>query len=584
LRLAERIRFYPINMALIEELVKKGILEKEKAASLEEEMKTSGKKEEELILEKGIVSEDFLFDLKSGYLKIPFKKIRPEDVSLEILEQIPEETASFYQMVPLAKKENVLEIGMVYPEDLSAQEALSFLARRGEFSYQVFLITETNFKNILNQYKTPKREVGKALEELEAELKVEKFPKLAEIGRLVEEAPISKVVAVILRYGVEGEASDIHIEPLEDKLRVRFRTLGVLHSSIFLPIKLLSAIVSRIKILANLRIDETRIPQDGRFSTRVQDRDIDFRVSTFPTILGEKVAIRVLDPRVGLKKFEELGLSGRNFEVVKTATEKPYGMILSVGPTGCGKTTTLYAILQILNKEGVNIVTLEDPVEYFIEGINQSQVRPEISYDFSRGLRQIVRQDPDIIMVGEIRDQETAALATHAALTGHIVLSTLHTNNALGVIPRLIDLGVQPFLLPPALSLAIAQRLVRKLCQNCKKKIKPKREIRDLILKEIDNVPEKVKKEIKIKEPLTIFEPVGCRDCHNTGFSGRIALFEILEMTPQLAEIILKEPSEAKILEEAKRQGMLTMKQDGILKVLDGVTTIEEVIRVAEEK
>jgi len=584
LRLAERIRFYPINMALIEELVKKGILEKEKAASLEEEMKTSGKKEEELILEKGIVSEDFLFDLKSGYLKIPFKKIRPEDVSWEILEQIPEETASFYQMVPLAKKENVLEIGMVYPEDLSAQEALSFLARRGEFSYQVFLITETNFKNILNQYKTPKREVGKALEELEAELKVEKFPKLAEIGRLVEEAPISKVVAVILRYGVEGEASDIHIEPLEDKLRVRFRTLGVLHSSIFLPIKLLSAIVSRIKILANLRIDETRIPQDGRFSTRVQDRDIDFRVSTFPTILGEKVAIRVLDPRVGLKKFEELGLSGRNFEVVKTATEKPYGMILSVGPTGCGKTTTLYAILQILNKEGVNIVTLEDPVEYFIEGINQSQVRPEISYDFSRGLRQIVRQDPDIIMVGEIRDQETAALATHAALTGHIVLSTLHTNNALGVIPRLIDLGVQPFLLPPALSLAIAQRLVRKLCQNCKKKIKPKREIRDLILKEIDNVPEKVKKEIKIKEPLTIFEPVGCRDCHNTGFSGRIALFEILEMTPQLAEIILKEPSEAKILEEAKRQGMLTMKQDGILKVLDGITTIEEVLRVAEEK
>lgn len=584
MRLAERIRFYPINMALIEELVKKGILEKEKAASLEEEMKTSGKKEEELILEKGILPEDFLFELKSGYLKIPFKKIRPEDVSLEILEQIPEETARFYQMVPLAKKENVLEVGMVYPEDLASQEALSFLARRRKFTYQVFLITPTKFRNILNQYKTPKREVGKALEELEAELKTKKVSRLVEIERLVEEAPIAKVVAVILRYGVEGEASDIHIEPLKDKIRVRFRTLGVLHSSILLPIRLLSAIVSRIKILANLRIDETRIPQDGRFSTKVEDRDIDFRISTFPTTLGEKVAIRVLDPRVGLKKFEELGLSGRNFEVVKAAIEKPYGMILSTGPTGCGKTTTLYAILQILNKEGVNIVTLEDPVEYFIEGINQSQIRPEIGYDFSRGLRQIVRQDPDIVMVGEIRDQETAALVTHAALTGHIVLSTLHTNNALGVIARLIDLGVQPFLLSPALSIAIAQRLVRKLCQNCKKKIKPKREIRDLILKEIDNVPEKVKKEIKIKEPLTIFEPVGCRDCHNTGFSGRIALFEILEMTSQLAEIILKEPSEAKILEEAKRQGMLTMKQDGILKVLDGVTTIEEVIRVAEEK
>jgi len=571
-------------MPLIEELVKKGILEKEKAASLEEELKTSGKKEEELILEKGIVSEDFLFELKSGYLKIPFKKIRPEEIPMEILEQIPEETARYYQMVPLAKKENVLEVGMVYPEDLASQEALSFLARRGKFTYQVFLITETNFKNILDKYKTPKREVGKALEELETELKGRKIPRSAEIERMVEEAPISKMVAVILKYGVEGEASDIHIEPLKDKLRVRFRTLGALHPSIFLPIKILPAVISRIKILANLRIDETRIPQDGRFSTRVEDRDIDFRISTFPTTLGEKVAIRVLDPRVGLKKFEELGLSGRNFEVVKAAVEKPYGMILSTGPTGCGKTTTQYAILQILNKEGVNIVTLEDPVEYLIEGINQSQVRPEIGYDFSRGLRQIVRQDPDIIMVGEIRDSETAALTTHAALTGHIVLSTLHTSNVLGVIPRLIDLGVQPFLLPSALSIATAQRLARKLCQNCKRKVKPKKETRDLILKEIDKLPEKVKKEIKIPEPLTIFEPVGCRDCHNTGFSGRIALFEILEMTPQLAEIILKEPSEAKILEEAKRQGMLTMKQDGILKVLDGITTIEEVLRVAEEK
>ena len=571
-------------MPLIEELVKKGILEKEKAASLEEELKTSGKKEEELILEKGIVSEDFLFELKSGYLKIPFKKIRPEEIPMEILEQIPEETARYYQMVPLAKKENVLEVGMVYPEDLASQEALSFLARRGKFTYQVFLITETNFKNILDKYKTPKREVGKALEELETELKGRKIPRSAEIERMVEEAPISKMVAVILKYGVEGDASDIHIEPLKDKLRVRFRTLGALHPSIFLPIKILPAVISRIKILANLRIDETRIPQDGRFSTRVEDRDIDFRISTFPTTLGEKVAIRVLDPRVGLKKFEELGLSGRNFEVVKAAVEKPYGMILSTGPTGCGKTTTQYAILQILNKEGVNIVTLEDPVEYLIEGINQSQVRPEIGYDFSRGLRQIVRQDPDIIMVGEIRDSETAALTTHAALTGHIVLSTLHTSNVLGVIPRLIDLGVQPFLLPSALSIATAQRLARKLCQNCKRKVKPKKETRDLILKEIDKLPEKVKKEIKIPEPLTIFEPVGCRDCHNTGFSGRIALFEILEMTPQLAGIILKEPSEEKILEEAKRQGMLTMKQDGILKVLDGITTIEEVLRVAEEK
>jgi len=571
-------------MALVDELIKKGVLDKEKAAILEKEIKTSGKREEEVILEKDFLAEDVLFEIKSNYLKIPFKKEIPNEISLEVLELIPEETAGFYKMISLSKKENTLEVGMVYPEDLASQEALQFLSRRENFNYQVYLITPSTFKKFFNQYHAPKREVGKALEELETELATKKITRIAEIESLVEEAPISKVVAVILRYGVEGEASDIHIEPLKDKLRVRFRTLGVLHSSILLPIRFLPAIVARIKILANLRIDETRIPQDGRFSTRIEDRDIDFRVSTFPTTLGEKVAIRVLDPRVGLRQFEELGLKGRNFEVIKKATQRPYGMILATGPTGSGKTTTLYAILQTLNKEGVNIVTLEDPVEYFIEGVNQSQVRPEINYDFARGLRQIVRQDPDIVMVGEIRDKETASLATHAALTGHIVLSTLHTNNAVGVIPRLIDLKVQPFLIPSTLSVAIAQRLVRKLCPKCKKKIKPKKEIQDLILKELAGIPERAKKEIKIKEPISIFKAIGCKDCHNEGFSGRVGLFEVLEMTPQLAEIILKEPSEAKILEEAKRQGMMTMKQDGILKALEGDTTIEEVLRVAEEK
>jgi type IV pilus assembly protein PilB len=571
-------------MSLIDELIKNGVLDKEKVAILEKEIKTSGKREEEIILEKDFLPEDVLFEIKSNYLKIPFKKEAPNEISLEVLELIPEETAGFYIMVSLAKRENILEVGMVYPEDLSAQEALQFLSRSKNFNYQVFLITLSTFKKFFNQYRIPKREVGRALEELETELATEKITKIAEIERLVEEAPISKVVAVILRYAVEGEASDIHIEPLKDKLRVRFRTLGALHSSILLPIRFLSAIVARIKILANLKIDESRIPQDGRFSTRTEDRDIDFRVSTFPTTLGEKVAIRVLDPRVGLKRFEELGLKGRNFEVIRKATQKPYGMILATGPTGCGKTTTLYAILQTLNKEGVNIVTLEDPVEYCIEGVNQSQVRPEIGFDFARGLRQIVRQDPDIVMVGEIRDQETASLATHAALTGHIVLSTLHTNNAAGVIPRLIDLKIQPFLIPPTLSIAIAQRLVRKLCSKCKKKIKPKKEIQDLILRELAEIPEKFKKEIKIKTATYIFEAAGCKDCHNEGFSGRVGLFEVLEMTPQLAEIILREPSERLIREEAKRQGMVTMKQDGVLKALEGDTTIEEVLRVAEEK
>jgi len=572
-------------MSLIQILLKQGILDKEKATSLEFEIKEKGLPEEEVILEKRICSENFLFNLKSENLKINFKKVTSEEVPLEILELIPEETARYYKMIPLAKKENILQIGMVYPEDLKVQEALKFLARQGKFNYEVFLITPSDFNELLKRYRTLKGEVGMALEELKTELKVERVPKTtAELERLAEEAPITKIVAVILRHAVDGGASDIHIEPTREKLRVRFRLLGILHSSIILPIRIHPAVISRIKILSDLKIDETRIPQDGRFSTKINDKDIDFRVSTFPTTLGEKVAIRVLDPTTGLKKFEELGLGSRNFEAVKRAIEKPFGLILTTGPTGCGKTTTLYAFLQILNKEGVNIITLEDPVEYFIEGINQSQIRPEIGYDFARGLRHVVRQDPNIIMVGEIRDEETAALATHAALTGHIVLSTIHTNNALGAIPRLIDLGVRPYLIPPTLSCVTAQRLVSRLCDNCKAEIKPKKEIAEIILKEVENLPPQIKKGITIKKPFKIFQAVGCNKCNREGFSGRIALFEVLEMTDTLADITLKIPSIELLAGEAKRQGMVTMKQDGILKVLDGITTIEQVLRVAEER
>jgi len=575
---------------LIQQLVKKGTIDKEKAASLEFELSSSRKKEEELILEKGIVPESFLFGLKAENLKIPLKTdIMPEDVLLKVLELIPEESAKYYQMIPLAKTGDVLEVGMVYPEDLRAQEALKFLSRQGKFTSQVFLITLTTLNSLLKQYRTLKREVNRALEELETEIKTEKIEggllKAEALEKLVEEAPITKVVAVILRHAVEGKASDIHIEPTSEKLRVRFRLDGVLYASLFLPKKIHPSVVSRIKILSNLKLDENRIPQDGRFSTRVDQRTVDFRVSTFPTAKGEKVAIRVLDPTEGLKSFKDLGLWGRNFEVLNRAIKKPYGMILATGPTGSGKTTTLYSVLNLLNKEGVNICTLEDPIEYFVEGVNQSQVKPEIGYDFATGLRHLVRQDPDIIMVGEIRDEESAALATHAALTGHIVLSTLHTSNAFGAIPRLIDLGVKPFLVPPSISVALAQRLVRKLCPDCKKKVKPSRGIKEMILKEIESLPEKIKSMLSVNlKSFDIFEAVGCKKCRSAGYSGRIAVFEVLEMTDELSEIVLKDPSEFKIFEEAKRQGMTTMKQDGIIKVLDGVTTIEEILRVADEK
>jgi type IV pilus assembly protein PilB len=574
-------------MTLVQQLVKKGILEPKQATTLEYEIKSSGRKEEEVLLEKRIVSEELLFDLKSKVLNVPLKKVSPDEIPLKILELIPEESAKFYQMVPIGMKNNIFEAGLVYPEDLKARESLKFLARQGKFSYKIFLITFTDFREVLKKYRTLKKEVITALEELETELKVEKIERplaAEEMARLAEEAPISKVVGVMLRYAVDSGASDIHIEPTREKLRVRFRVMGILHSSIFLPLKILPAVIARVKILSNLRIDETRIPQDGRFSTKIEEKQIDFRVSTFPTSLGEKAAIRVLDPSVGLKSFEELGLTGRSFEVLKLAIRKPYGMILATGPTGCGKTTTLYAILQAMNKEGVNIVTLEDPIEYYLDGINQSQVRPEIGYGFAQGLRHILRQDPNIIMVGEIRDEETSGLAIHAALTGHLVLSTIHTNTAFGVIPRLVDLGIKPYLISPALSIALAQRLVRTLCPYCKKKIKSSEEIEGMILREIENFPEVVKKEIKIPKPLLIYQAVGCQKCNQVGYSGRTALFEVLKMTDELAEIILKEPSEIKIVQEGKRQGMLTMKQDGILKVLEGITTNEEVLRVAEAK
>jgi len=575
-------------MTLVQQLLKKNIIDKEKATSLEFEIKNSGRKEEEVILEKKIVPENSLFILKSENLKIPLREVSPEDVPLKILEIIPEESAKYYQMIPIGRKGDTLEVGMVYPEDLKAQEALKFLTRQEKVAYQVFLITPTTLDNLLKQYRTLKKEVSKALEELEEEIKVERVGPApvgaAEVERLVEEAPISKVVAVILRHAVEGKASDIHIEPTREKLRVRFRLDGVLHSSLLLPMKVHQAVTARVKILSNLKIDEMRVPQDGRFSAKFDGKDVDFRVSTFPTTQGEKVVLRVLDPTTGLLELGQLGLVGRNLKVIKEAIEKPYGMILATGPTGCGKTTTLYAVMRILNKEGVNIVSLEDPVEYYMEGVNQSQTRPDIGYTFATGLRSIVRQDPDIIMVGEIRDEETAFLATHAALTGHLVLSTLHTNNAIGTIPRLIDLGVKPYLIPPTVNISLAQRLVRKLCSECKKKIKPAAKIRDLILAELDAIPSSAKGDLKIPKDLTIFEPVGCKKCRFEGYSGRIAVFEVLAMTDSLAELILKEPSEVKILEEAKNQGMITMKQDGILKVLEGVTSIEEVLRVAEEK
>lgn len=520
---------------------------------------------------------------------MPFADLTSKEISVEILKEIPEEAAVFYQFVPIAREKDILEVGMVNPDDLKAREALRFIALRSQLEPKIFIITPADFQNIIRQYRTLRSEVEKALKELEKELKGGEAETAAKIKpeemaqRITAEAPVTKIVAVILRHATEGRASDIHIEPAEDGVKVRFRVDGVLYKSLFLPKEVHSAILSRIKILSNLKIDETRIPQDGRFHTFIDKKKIDFRVSTLPTAAGEKVVLRVLDPSVGLKGFKELGLDGYNLKTLEAGIKKPFGMILITGPTGSGKSTTLYGMLNVLNQEGTNIVSLEDPVEYYIQGINQSQIRPEIGYSFASGLRHVLRQDPDVIMVGEIRDGETAGLAIHAALTGHIVLSSLHTNNAIGTIPRLIDMGISAFLLPSSLNLAIAQRLVKRLCEHCKKQITVSPQIAAIIEEAFSQPHLAEQKKLKWKKPYKVYQPQGCKFCGHKGTKGRIAVFELMIMTPQMEEVVIKNPTETAIAEEAKRQGMLTMKQDGIFKALEGIISFEEMLKMVEE-
>ncbi|MEA2113349.1 MAG: GspE/PulE family protein [Patescibacteria group bacterium] len=526
---------------------------------------------------------------KAKLLGVSYVSLSGKKISVEVLKEIPEETVAFYNFAPFARKGDVLDVGMVDPEDLQAKEALRFIAQRSGLKSRIFIISQTDLENILKQYKSFRGEIKKALQELEEELKIAKKAKpikkeVEEIAKkIITEAPITKIVAVILRHAIEGSASDIHIEPAEDKIRVRFRVDGILHKSLLLPKEIHSAVVSRVKILSNLKIDETRVPQDGRFRAVVAEKKIDFRVSTFPTIAGEKVVLRVLDSSLGLKSFDDLGIQGCNLETLENAVKQPFGMILISGPTGSGKSTTLYAVLNSMNKETTNIVSLEDPVEYYIEGISQSQIKPEIKYNFASGLRHILRQDPDVIMVGEIRDQETAGLAVHSALTGHILLSTIHTNNAVGVIPRLVDMGVNSFLLPPSINLAIAQRLIRRLCPHCKKEIAAPLPIEKEIESALDSLSPVQRKNFPWKKPFKIYRPVGCKFCDNSGTKGRIALYEMLRMTPELEEIINEGMNEAKMNEEAKRQGMTTIRQDGISKVLQGIVSFEEMSRVIEE-
>ncbi len=566
---------------ILDILFEKGVLKSEAAFALKKEAEEKEKTYEEILYEKNAAPEKDILEAKSVLLKVPAKSLAGEKISLEILKEVSEEAAKHYGFIPISKTGNILEVGVINPEDVTLQESLKFIALRGNLTVKQYLISKTDFEDVLKQYRSLGGEVTEELEKLKPEEELAAAPKGA-LEKMAEEAPITKMVGVIIKHAVEGRASDIHIEPVSKNLRVRFRMDGVLYTSLLLPLDVHQAIVSRIKILSNLKIDETRVPQDGRFHTKFENKEIDFRVSTFPTAFGEKVVMRILDPEVGIKELKDLGITGRNAEVLKKAIDRPYGLILITGPTGSGKSTTLYALLKTLNKDDVNIVSLEDPVEYYMEGINQSQIRPEIGYDFATGLRHILRQDPDVIMVGEIRDKETAALAIHAALTGHLVFATLHTNTAVGVIPRLIDMGVDPFLIAPTLIAAVGQRLTRKLCQDSKQEYEPDPKTKEMIMRAVEGIAPEFRKEIKIPSPLKIFKGVESPTCP-IGTKGRMGVYEILEMTPELEKIILSTPSESKIEEEARRQGMITMWQDGITKALEGVIGIEQLLEISTE-
>ncbi|MFA6354093.1 MAG: GspE/PulE family protein [Candidatus Paceibacterota bacterium] len=559
-----------------------GLIDEATSKRLKKEVLLSGRAIEEIIHERRIVDDVKVAEFKSGLSKIPFQKIDFDNYDDSLLSLIPEETVRTYSVAPITKKDNLFIVGMLHPEDLKAQEVLKFIARRNRLDLGIYLMSYGDWQEILRKYSPYRSEIKSAVQSLNIKGDSNrKIVRLDETAGINEEAPVIRIVADTLKEAVQSQASDVHIEPQENYLRVRFRIDGELQEAASLPSELSSPVISRVKVISSLKIDENRIPQDGRFRSRIFDRNIDFRVSTFPTPLGEKVAIRILDQAIGLKNFDQLGLMGPNLEKVKDGLKKPFGMVLISGPTGSGKSTSLYALLQTLNNEKINIVSLEDPVEYFVSGVNQSQMRPEIGYDFASGLRQILRQDPDVIMVGEIRDNETAGLAVHAALTGHIVLSTIHTNNAIGVIPRLIDMKVEPFLLPSALNLMVSQRLVSVLCPSCKSAEEASQPIQEIIKDSLINLSGELISDYS--PPYKIYHAPGCIKCKNKGVIGRIAIFEVLSMSKPLAEIINTDFNSEKIKKESIAQGMITLRQDGVLKALAGIVSIEEVIRETGE-
>ncbi len=582
-------------MSFLEELAKKNLIRESQIGEIKARAKEKfGGDVVEVLIEGGI-PEDKIMEIRGQYLGIPVQKVDAKEFAFDPLKYISEDSARHYHFVPIAFEEGVLHVGVTDPENTQAMDALQFISAKAGVPFKVFLISKSDYERTMGIYRGLSTQVEDALEKINQDEVLNtgkattdenlnreiKDVKPGDDSKIVEDAPVIKIVAVILRNAIEGMASDIHIEHTGEKVKVRFRVDGTLYTSILLPTNIYSGVVARVKILAKLRLDEKRKPQDGSFTANIDGRKIDFRVSTMPSYYGEKVVIRILDSDKGVKSLDQLYLSSSNLAMMKEALSKPFGIILITGPTGSGKSTTLYSMMNELDKEKNNIVSLEDPVEYHMPNINQSQVMPEIGYTFANGLRSIMRQDPDIIMVGEIRDKETAQLAIQAALTGHLVLSTLHTNSAIGAIPRLVDMGIDPYLIAPTLVLSIAQRLALMTCPSSKKLVPMDPTIKIQMEEEMKDLPDKFKRAIGVEEG-QMYTTVPSSECPS-GTRGRVAVFEMFKVDKEMEAVILKNPTEDAIYKVARSKGMLTMREDAMIKAIEGLIPFKEVYNFSNE-
>ncbi len=572
-----------IYKKLADVLVDKGVINQEKADEINLRQVKSGESEEDIIKSLRILTDFDFAKYKALFLRVPFVDLNSIGFSPEALSLVSQNVAEKYHVVPyrLEPKEKALYVAMANPLDL---ETVEFLEKKTKLKIKTAMAEQTQIDLFIQEkYEREKAitsEVSKALDEQKDEIKniQEK-----QNSKITAEAPIAKIVTTILEYAVRSRASDVHIEPLEENVRVRYRIDGILQEKYILPRNVLDAVVSRVKILANLKIDEKRVPQDGRFNITVDKNEVDLRISTLPVSYGEKVVMRLLRKASKVPTLPDLGLRGLALKNLIEAIERPHGIILVVGPTGSGKTTTLYSVLDKVATPRVNVVTIEDPVEYQMKGVNQVQVNVQAGLTFASALRSFLRQDPNIIMVGEIRDTETAELAINASLTGHLVFSTLHTNDAAGAPPRLLDMGVEPFLLTSSLTCVVAQRVLRKVCPDCVQEVEipadKEKELKDTLGPIYNVIEDKWKREGKT---MKIPQLVGCSKCNNTGYLGRIAIYEVMPMTEKLGKLVIEKVAAADLQKEAMNEGMMTMKQDGYAKVLEGITTMDEVLRVAQ--